>query len=586
MAFGIRERLTALSLVLFSVVAIFGGLWLESRHRATLETRIEAELIRHARLGVAAVAERGYPSNTVAYDHLADTMSESGVRITFIGASGEVLGDSMVPTAQIASLDNHGTRPEVAAVMGGEPGQFQSNRRYSKTLGQDMLFVAVPSEHAAIAVVRAAMPLDELERQVTDLRMPLLLATGLGLILVIALSSLGSHWVTRDLRALVSRARDLMPTDSAPPSGYLDEVAGLSGSFEAMAAALERALEDQNARRIQFELMLAGMEEGIVALNAASEVAIMNAAARVMLDTPIDPTGKPLLALTGLSAVAAISAKAIGGESASIEIEMQAPGDSLHSRRLRVRATPQEGGGAILVIEDVTELRRLERVRSDFVANVSHELRTPVTAMQMSAEALRDGALENPAQAARFVAAILRNGKRLGNLLQELLELSAVEAGHVEIEMVRVDARNVVNDAAETLAHRAAEKGQSIHNAIEPGTFILADEGKLEQILLNYLDNAVKYTPSGGRIEIRSGLIDGRVRIGVEDDGPGIAQKHQSRLFERFYRVDPGRSRDMGGTGLGLAIVKHLAELMGAQVGMEPAGKRGSVFWVMLDPAP
>jgi len=585
MRLGIRERLLGLSLMLFVIVAIFGGTWLESRHRNTLEQRIEAELLRHARLGDAVVVERAYPSNTVAYEALADTVGESDVRISLIDGDGVVLGDSMVDTAEITQMDNHGDRPEVAAVLGADPGAFHANRRFSDTLDQDMLYVAVPCAHARIAVVRAAMPLDELERQVTDLRLPLYIATAIGLVIVIALATLGSHWVTRDLRALVARARERMPPSGEVRGLVVDEVAGLSGSFEAMAAALEGALEDQNARREQFEAVLAGMEEGIIALDDGGRVVIMNTAAHTLVDAPRSPTGQSLLQLTGLSALADVADAALQGHPESLEISLQT-GRNASSRHLRVRATPQAGGGAIVVLHDVTELRRLERVRSDFVANVSHELRTPVTAMQMSAEALRDGALEHPKHAARFVEAILRNGRRLRSLLADLLELSTVEAGHVELSTEPVDVRQVATAAAQTLAHKAGEKGQSIVNEIPPELYVIADEGKLEQILLNYLDNAVKYTPADGRIHLRTREVAGRVRIEVEDDGGGVSPLHRDRLFERFYRVDPGRSRDMGGTGLGLAIVKHLAELMGGQVGMDPASERGSVFWVMLDPAP
>jgi len=583
MTFGIRERLLALSLALFSFVAVFGGLWLESRHRATLESRIEAELVRHARMGVAVVEERSHLGNTVAFNLLAKTISEAGVRITLIAADGTVLGDSVVTADEVGTLDNHSDRPEIAAVMGEEPGLFHSNRRYSNTLREDMLYVAVPAKHAGVAVVRAAMPLNELERQVTDLRFPLFIATGLGLIIVVALSVLGSHWVTSDLRILVARAQDLMPTE--PRAGPQNEVAGLSGSVEAMAAALERALVDQNDRRIQFETVLSGLEEGIIALRESGEVAIMNTAAKTLLDAPKSTAGRRLIEITGLPALSELGEAALAGGVESGEFDLQAQSDEEPPRRLRVRASPQEDGGALLVLHDVTELRRLERVRRDFVANVSHELRTPVTAMQMSAEALRDGALEHPVHATRFVDAILRNGHRLGGLLQELLELSALEAGHIKIDTRPVDVGRVVTEAAQTVAHRAGEKGQSVVNSVPPDIRVLADEGKLEQILLNYLDNAVKYTPASGQILIRTTTLDGRVRIEVEDDGPGVPPHHRTRLFERFYRVDPGRSRDMGGTGLGLAIVRHLAELMGAKVGMEPAGERGSIFWVTVDPA-
>ena len=584
--FGIRARLLVLSLLLFGLVALLIGAWLESRHRVTLETQIESALTRHARVSAAILADRSELSHPEDFHHLTTLVGETGVlRVTLIAEDGTVIGDSAIPASALPTIENHGTRPEIQAVMGGASHAVHSNRRHSSTVAQDMLYVAVPVSHPRVAVVRVAMPLDELERQVTELRLPVVVATAIVLLLVFILAALGIQWITRDLLALVARSQRLAPR-GLDNRGYGNEVEGLSGSFEAIATALRQAIEDQNARRVEFESVLFGMEEGVLAIDQDSRITILNKASERLLDIPKALSGENLLQTTGLPALSEVAREALDGRAGSIEFTLPSPDGGPANSTLRVRATPQLDGGALLVLRDVTELRRLERVRADFVANVSHELRTPVTAMQISAEALRDGALDTPHHATRFVDAILRNSARLRNLLADLLEIAAVEGGHIEIRTTPVFIEKIAEDAVQTVIHKAREKEQSLIIQIPPTTRVVADAGKLEQILLNYLDNAIKYTPPKGQITLRVVEMSQRTRIEIEDDGPGIPEVHRPRLFERFYRVDPGRSRDMGGTGLGLAIVRHLAELMGGRAGMRPSADRGSIFWVDLDSAP
>jgi two-component system phosphate regulon sensor histidine kinase PhoR len=248
-----------------------------------------------------------------------------------------------------------------------------------------------------------------------------------------------------------------------------------------------------------------------------------------------------------------------------------------------VRATPQgESGGAVLVMHDATEIRRLETVRRDFVANVSHELRTPVSIIQANTETLLLGALDEPAQARRFLDAIRRNAERLGQLISDLLDISRIEAGKYAIEMRPLSMASVAHSVSKSVSESCRRRGVVLEVSVDRELRVRADAGALEQVLVNLVENAVKYGPEGGTVELAAVEQGAVVRIEVRDEGPGIALAHRRRVFERFYRVDPGRSRNMGGTGLGLAIVKNLTEAMGGEVGVDSREPTGSAFWLRL----
>ena len=230
----------------------------------------------------------------------------------------------------------------------------------------------------------------------------------------------------------------------------------------------------------------------------------------------------------------------------------------------------------------MTDIRKVDRVRRDFVANVSHELRTPVSVIRANAETLLDGALEDEEVARTFVSAVHRNAERISHLVSDLLDLARIEAGTMDLEITKVDVNRLVARTVSSVMTLAMSKGISIHDEVGEGTQCLADEGAVEQVLTNFIDNAVKYGVDGGNVWIRSHEVAGKVRLEIVDDGVGVPGKHRTRLFERFYRVDKGRSRAAGGTGLGLSIVKHLANSMGGQVGMEANRPKGAIFWVSL----
>lgn len=388
------------------------------------------------------------------------------------------------------------------------------------------------------------------------------------------------------VRALVDRVRaSAEGGDAAGPLPEDVELAGVAGSFDRMAVQLRAAVRDVALARRELDDVLQSLGDGIIALDAQGNLLLLNRAARELVgeDRPLDQVAFEELCRN--PALLQLAEEACLGQPGQVEVELAAT-TQRPERRMLATARPRERGGAVMVLRDVTAVRRLETIRRDFVANVSHELRTPVSVIRSSAEALCDGALDEVEVAHRLAANILRQSDRLGLLLADLLTLSRVEAGSFRIHTRPVAARTVAEDALASLDERARARRHTIAVSLEPDVRVQADPNVLEQVFINLIDNAVKYTPEGGHIQIRAGARVGHLRrIEIVDDGPGIPPRHRERLFERFYRVDAGRSREVGGTGLGLAIVKHLIEAMGGAVGVEAGRPKGSIFWFSLPDA-
>jgi two-component system, OmpR family, phosphate regulon sensor histidine kinase PhoR len=374
-----------------------------------------------------------------------------------------------------------------------------------------------------------------------------------------------------------------MPAESATDVGQSDEIGLIVGSLDRVANELNGTVSTLDRERRRSSALLESMSEAVLALDADGRVTLANPAALQLLRVGATPTGvigRTLLETVRLPALVEVAASA-GGEPRERELEL--PG--AQPRRVLVRARPLAGGsGSVLVMHDVTELRRLETIRRDFVANVSHELRTPVSVIRANAETLLSGGLEDPVRSRGFVDGIWRNAERLAALLADLLDIARIEAGQYRLDKREVRVGQVLAFAVETYEAKARAKRIALAAAGADDLTVVADESALNQVVSNFVDNAVKYTPDGGHVTLEARVDPQRdvVRVTVTDDGPGIEPRHRARIFERFYRVDPGRSREMGGTGLGLAIAKHLSESMGGEVGVGPASPHGSVFWVAL----
>jgi two-component system phosphate regulon sensor histidine kinase PhoR len=432
-------------------------------------------------------------------------------------------------------------------------------------------------------VVRLAVPAGDVERAVADARRLSWLVGAIVLGLALLLTHRVAGGVSRVAAALTRAASRMREGDLAVRTRLpgQDDLAGLGLALDRLAAGLETTFGDLRSERDLQKRILEAMHDGVVVVDREGRIALVNPALRSMLLLGTDAVGKLLIETVRHAQLHTMleDARARPGERPA---EIELPG--LKPRRMLVQVASLGGdGGLLFVFVDVTELRRLESLRRDFVANASHELRTPIAAVRSATETLRTGALDDRLAASRFVDIIERNAVRLQSLVEDMLELSKLESNEFKLKRERVELQRVVPIVLALFRERAEKKGvrlvAELPAALPP---IEGDPRALEHVLSNLVDNAVKYCPAGTRILVGATEDDARVRLVVSDTGPGIAAEHLSRVFERFYRVDAGRSRELGGTGLGLSIVKHMVEAMRGKVSVESTVGGGSTFSVLL----
>ena len=330
--------------------------------------------------------------------------------------------------------------------------------------------------------------------------------------------------------------------------------------------------------RDRFTAVLGATRAGVIALDAGGRVVEVNERAHDLVPFTGSPVGQRLEDVLDMPEVTELPGQA--GPEPRAEVTVPGP----PRRVLSARVARPTDGGHILLLHDITARRQMEGIKRDFVANASHELRTPVTVIRANAETLLDGALDEPEMARQFIDGIHRNATRLSDLLSDMLDLSRLEAGRYVLEPRVMPMEPMLQQVADNVAERAGSEGVRVAVEVPEELEGYADARALDQVLTNLVDNAVKYTPEGGRVVLRASAAAPGVRLEVEDDGPGIPAEQRHRVFERFYRVDTGRSRDLGGTGLGLAIVRLLVDAMGGRVGLEPVEPHGALFWVELPP--
>lgn len=586
MRLGIRSKLFLVSLVLIAVCLGVAGLWASTLFERYLLDRTRDDLSVRLALVVRAAEETEADAEDVgAWDALAGDLAErAGVRVTFVLPDGRVTGDSDVPAESLAAIDNHGGRPEIREALAA--GRAGRSERWSATVHASMMYVAAPflRDGRTAGVARVALPLTRVDEAVGRLHRFVLLAVGLALLLAVLMSGLAASWMSRAVRSLTAAARRMADGDLDVRTRTVgaDEVAELGRVLDRLAAGLSTAVEDLRAERDLLGRILDGMQEGVLVLDRTGRIALVNPALRGMLDLDAAAIGRaPIEAVRNAGLQEALGAVSRSRRPASAEIEI---GDR-PPRRLLVHVVPlpDEAGGVLAVAVDVTDVRRLETIRRDFVANVSHELRTPVAAIRSAVETLEGPARNDPEASARFTDMIGRNAERLHRLIEDILDLSRIESRGFRFAGEPVEVEPIVRHVLSLFRERLEAKEMRVDVVVPPGIpAARGDRRAVEQILVNLIDNAVKYCPERGRIEVRAEVDDAGLRVSVADDGPGIEPRHLPRLFERFYRVDPGRSRELGGTGLGLSIVKHLVEGMGGSAGVESRVGEGSAFWFVL----
>ena len=548
--------------------------------------RTAADLEARARLIERQVAEGFSDRRREDLDDLADTLGRAiATRITVIRADGEVLADS---EKDPSTMENHRDRPEVQTALAGGVGV---KRRHSATLHIDMMYVAVPlrEDGRVVAVVRTALPLSEINRALGAICGRVALGGAVVAVLAAGLAVFVSRRISRPLREMMKGAERFARGDFSQHVAVpdIEEIAVLAMALNRMADQLDETIRTLNRQTGEREAVLSSMIEGVVAVDTDGNVLRMNKAAeRLAGMSQSEAEGRPLQeAFRTVDLKQFVDAVLKGQETVEGEIVLRGAPE----RVLRVRGTvlrDAQGGqiGALLVLNDVTRLHRLEMVRRDFVANVSHELQTPITSIRGFVETLRDGGLEDAEKAKHFLDIIARQADRLNATVKDLLILSRieVEAEAGRLQRLPANLRDILEAAVQDCQAKAAEFKVHIALACPQDLTVRVDPLLIEQAVVNLLDNAIKYSRPKTTVEVEAEALETETVIRVRDRGCGIASEHLPRIFERFYRVDKGRSRELGGTGLGLAIVKHIAQAHGGRVSVESVLGKGSTFTLHL----
>ena len=578
---SIRWRIAIPYALLILIILAGLGYYLSARLRdaqlGELETRLEDQtrMIAEAAFPLLESGDRG-----AALDDLADGWAEIlGSRVTIIAEDGIVLGESHQDRSQ---MDNHLTRPEV--VQAGEDGKGNSVR-YSRTVGFSMLYSAlsVDSGQQNLGYIRVALPLEEIEDSQLQLRQTIFAAMVVAAILAIILGVLIAERTTLPLRSLsesVSLLADgdlnvrIVPTTR-------DEVGTLTRSINTMTARLQTQFVRLEDERMKLAAVLNQMTDGVLMVDAQGAVLLMNSAGEDLFDYDHElAVGRSLIEVVRYHQIVDLwELCKSSGEVQSMEFEGGQAPTSFGVSAIPFADTLE--GNVLILVRDLTQVRRLETMRRDFISNISHELRTPLASLKALVDTLVGGAIEDPADAQHFLNQMDGELDSLTQMVQELFELSRIESGRVPLKRIDIDPGELLNAAGSRIKIQAERAGVMVSVSYpEDLPPVFADPDRISQVLGNLLHNAVKFTPEGGRISLSAYQKVDRVIIKVEDTGVGIPAEGLPRIFERFYKAD--RSRSGGGTGLGLAISRHLVEAHGGQIWAESTEGRGSSFFFTL----
>ena len=564
---------------------------------------LRQEYIRAAEQELSSLAEvaRAQPppfDNAAALASWTSWMSRSRARVTLIAADGRVLADS---AHDAETMENHSDRSEFRAAMAQGQGD---SVRHSDTLDRDLVYWAIRFDRPAQppVVICLATPLAPINTSLASVRHALWKASALILLVGIAISLLFSRGFVHRVESLKGFSRRVAVGDFSSLHGESgsDELAELATALNDTAARLKATIQSLTEERNRSAAILRSMAEGVAVVDAQSRLAFCNEAfAKIWNVDAGDIEGRPAIEVIRQPEVLELIPQALATEQTLIgEISFGGARPRNFSATVApitpfetpgsLSSTPRRG--VVIVLHEITDLRRLEQVRKDFVANVSHELRTPLTAIQGFAETLLTGALDDKNNNRRFVEIISNHAARLARLSDDLLRLSQIEAGKLSADFQSVDLRLLVDSGVEVARTLAAQKQLTVAPSNLPSNLprVHGDANLLRDVLRNLLDNAIQYTPAGGRVEVSAAVDDGFAVVTVSDTGIGIPQSDQPRIFERFYRVDAARSREVGGTGLGLAIAKHVVEAHGGRIWLESAVGSGSTFHfsVPVEPSP
>ena len=583
---AVRRRIAVkltLTLVGFAALSsLAAGLYIDRALDRFAEEAVATRLETVARLfqDDARRALLNGASLPVVAELLARISRPTGARVALIDRTGRVIGDSERRVEDLGQMDSAAGHPEVAEALAGRPGRAV---RLSDSAEAPLVYAAVPilDDGRVVGALRLALPRAEVAAAEASTRGAMLVGSLLALAVAFGIGVFVARRVTRPVLEMQSIARQMSEGNFAvrAPARSPDEIGVLGRSLNVMAGRLREKIQDLAQEQVKTTAILDAMVEGVIAVDGHDHVLLMNERARAMFGLGPDRGERRLflevIRNTELHELLREVGKA--DEGAVVRRELMAASLILQAHAVPVRL--DEGTGVVMVLHDVTTLRHLEQVRTEFVANVSHELRTPLTAIHGYLETLLGGALDEPEHARRFLEVVFRHTERLGRLLNDLTDLSNIELGRVALLLEPTRLEEMIEGTLAIIRAKADSGGVTVEAVLPPGLpAVHADRDRIAQILINLVDNAVKYTPAGGRVNVSAALlVGGAVEVSVADTGIGIPRADLPRITERFYRVDKARSRELGGTGLGLAIVKHLVLAHGGGLAIDSDMGRGTV---------
>lgn len=575
----------------FGLVVLIAGLLLVSSIGVGfalppfLEQTIRHSLEREAHLATQVFLPKlAVPAHDDEINGLAHALAaHTGLRISVIAADGKVIGESDKPTDHLGTVENHLQRPEVQQAIHHGIG---THKRHSATVNADLLYVAVAAKDGdrLAGIVRVALPLHQIAATIAHVRRIIASASIAVWLVAVPLLFWMSRRVTKPIQSMSEAAAQIARgnfphTIRTNASGELRE---LAGALNDMSVQLQKRLRELSEEKTELAAILASMSEGVLVVDAGGRIRMMNDALRRQLQLGAETIGRTVLeALRNVTVQELTSAARLEGRVSAVEVTLGSPNERIFdvdAACLRGRDGQHEG--TVVVFHDITRIKQLENVRKEFVANVSHELRTPLSIIKGYIETLLDDQPPPADEARNFLQTIQRHARRLETLIDDLLTISALESQQTRLDLAAVSPRLLANAVIEELSAQANTKSISVRVSIPDSIpLVRADPQRLHQVFFNLLDNAVKYIQPGGEVVISARQQDDEVEFCVADNGPGMAPEHLPRIFERFYRADKARSRELGGTGLGLSIVKHIVLAHGGRVWAESKPAMGSRFY-------
>ncbi len=508
-------------------------------------------------------------------------------RITIIDFQGKVLGDS---DSNIDKMGNHLNRKEIQEAIQGQTGRDQ---RFSNTMQMPYLYVAMPiNEHRII--VRVSVPLYQLNAINKAFLYYTLLGILAGLLLTLLISFKLSSFITKPIHHLINTSKEIAGGNykKRVDVNYKDEIGQLALTFNEMADKLDDTLSGIMDKNVKVDTVINSMRNGIIAIDINSKIIIVNTTACDIFDVQYGPgiIGKNLIDITRNSKVNSLLRETIKNDSSLIdEIIMFSPSLGIdkiyriYTNTIKSSDGKNQTAGAVITLNDITSVRKLEQIRTEFVSNVTHELKTPLTSIRGFVETLKNGAIEDTAVAVKFLDIIDIEAERLYTLINDILQLSEIEAMRKDDSVMEIDLKQIIDEVVLILKSSADKKNIVLEVSTEPSQIhVIASRNRIKQMLINLIDNAIKYNVENGKIFIKAEKDNGNTIISIKDTGIGIPGIHHSRIFERFYRIDKGRSRNMGGTGLGLSIVKHIVNLYSGDIHIISEPGKGTEFIVKL----